>query len=402
MEPMRFLAATLCALVLGSASVAAPPPIPSEWFFDGENRPAPLRDLEGKPAPELEVESWIGDSVKLSEQRGKVVVVDFWATWCGPCMAAIPENVELVKKHKDDGLVFIGVHDANAGFDKAPQVVKDKKINYPVAKDVSGGRSAGAYRLQFWPTYVVIDRAGNVRAAGLMPQNVSKVVEMLLKEAAPAGGAAESGLAAENYLGGMKRPAALRAIEGRPAAKLAAETWIGTAPAANWRDAWRNSVVVLHFTQASGDLASRELERFARISDEFASQGVVFAAIADPHSDPKALAAMAETAKYGAPFAVDLAPDAAAAAAPAGDAPAATATTATATTETNASSSATSKAKPQGVTAAAYGVQFAPTTIVIDRAGNVRAAGIRLDRAKALLESLLAEPIPAQPAPTTN
>jgi hypothetical protein len=111
---------------------------------------------------------------------------------------------------------------------------------------------------------------------------------------------------------------------------------------------------------------------------------------------------MAETAKYGAPFAVDLAPDAAAAAAPAGDAPAATATTATATTETNASSSATSKAKPQGVTAAAYGVQFAPTTIVIDRAGNVRAAGIRLDRAKALLESLLAEPIPAQPAPTAN
>lgn len=195
----------ITVLVLSNATFAsnvhAGGDIPDDWFFEGANRPKALRALEGKPAPEIVTQAWIGDPTTIAANRGKVVVVDFWATWCGPCMNAIPENVELVKKSAGKPLAFIGIHDSNSGWNNAPQAVKSKGINYPVAQDK--GDSAKAYQVSFWPTYVVIDHEGIVRAAGLIPTHVAEVVEMLLKKV-PAASTNGSDSSA-SYFGGAAR-----------------------------------------------------------------------------------------------------------------------------------------------------------------------------------------------------
>ena len=90
-------------------------------------------------------------------------------------MRAIPENVAMVKEFADDGLVFIGIHDAARGSEKMSAVAAANKINYALAVD-NGGKSARAWNVSFWPTYAVIDRRGIVRAIGLQPQHVRTVV----------------------------------------------------------------------------------------------------------------------------------------------------------------------------------------------------------------------------------
>ncbi len=400
MHPLRSSLVAMAFAVASfscSASVAAAPPaIPDDWFFEGSQRPAVLKALEGKPAPELSTEAWIGTATTLAANRGKVVVVDFWATWCGPCMAAIPENVKLMGKHTDGDLVFIGVHDANSGWDKAPQVSKEKQINYPLAKDKSGGVSSKAYNVQFWPTYVVIDRAGIVRAAGLIPSRVAEVAELLLKEGAPASAptASASGFGPEYYLGGAKRPAALREIEGKPAPTLHAKAWLGAEMGA---DAMKGSVVVLQFTAPGSRAADRQLAELAKLKKEFASQGVAFAAVCSATADWKAMEALVTAAKLDLPVAQDtLAVAAAAPQGPTGSAPESGASTNTKADTSTGAGAGTGKsdAKPvqRGITAQEFGVKYFPATIIIDRSGKVRIAGVRIERAKQVIEQLLAEP----------
>jgi thiol-disulfide isomerase/thioredoxin len=157
---------------------------PDNWFYldrPGGRRRAIPQSLEGRPMPRLQVRSWVGEAADLDNLRGKVVVVDFWATWCGPCVRSIPHNVRLVDKYRDEDLVFIGVHDSKRGFERAPALAERLGINYPIGVD-DAGVSQRAWRVPFWPMYAVVDRNGIVRAAGLMPRYIEPAVQRLLEE----------------------------------------------------------------------------------------------------------------------------------------------------------------------------------------------------------------------------
>ena len=158
---------------------------PDSWTWDDkpETRAAHAA-LEGKPMPALDVTNWINGEIKLADLKGKVVVVDFYATWCGPCMKAIPHNNEMQKNYKSEGLVIIGVCTSKRGQDVFESNAKQHKVEYSIARDAEL-KSQKAWGVSYYPTYAVIDRKGIVRAVGLQPQHVETVVKKLLAEKSP-------------------------------------------------------------------------------------------------------------------------------------------------------------------------------------------------------------------------
>ena len=183
MTANKFSRLTIGSLLLGAFTVCAGE-FPDAWTWD--DKPEYRADhaaLEGKPMPPLSVTDWINGGVTAGGVKGKVIVVDFYATWCGPCMRAIPHNNEMLKKYADKGLVIIGVCTSGRGQEAFADNAKEHGIEYPAARD-AGLKSEKTWQVHYYPTYAIIDRKGIVRAVGLQPEYVETVVAKLLAEPA--------------------------------------------------------------------------------------------------------------------------------------------------------------------------------------------------------------------------
>jgi thiol-disulfide isomerase/thioredoxin len=150
--------------------------------------PDMLARLIGQPAPELQsIKAWEnGGPVKLSDLRGKIVLLDFWGYWCAPCIAAMPALMQINDKYKNKGLVIIAVHDDSvqsvedlnrrlakvrneswAGWNRRtlPFLVAidgggSKRIKY--SSTTVQGATTAAYGIEAWPTTIVIGRDGRI------------------------------------------------------------------------------------------------------------------------------------------------------------------------------------------------------------------------------------------------
>lgn len=136
--------------------------------------------LLGQRAPRLELSGWINGEVRAQAMQGKIIVVDFWATWCGPCQQAIPHNTELLRKYGPRGVLIIGACGSGRGEERMAEVAQALGAIYPNAR--ASKACTEAWKVQWWPTYAIIDRNGKVRALGIRPDYVERVIDALLAE----------------------------------------------------------------------------------------------------------------------------------------------------------------------------------------------------------------------------
>lgn len=340
------LALTLIAMLICPRAFAGE--FPDDWYYE---RPKEHRDFEGKDAPALTVNEWIGADFKPEDLKGQIVIIDFWATWCGPCIAAMPHNTKLAKKYADQGVKLIGV--CISGDEKQmPGIVKNNGANYPNAF-AKGDQVATDWPVQWYPTYAVMDREGVVRAIGLTPTSVEDVVEALLEE-----DAAESGRARIRPTwreGDSEKRARLQKLEEQaetPPA-LAVDNWMNSEALA--LSDLKGKVVVLDFWATWAGPSLKRIPLHNKLMETYGEQGLVIIGISATYGG-QALKETVEKHGIAYPVCVDI----------------------------------------DNKTNTAYGPNGFPDYYVIDRAGHLRIADCTNEAIEDAIKALLAEPNPGE------
>lgn len=137
----------------------------------GPGSAAPQGITVGNRARDFHLESLHGEQVSLSDYKGSVVLVNFWATWCAPCRAEIPDFEAAYQAHKDDDFVVLGINVEESSRD-VEAFVRELNVTYPVLLDEQG-KVMNEYRGLGLPMSLLVDRDGviQVRHMGILTAN---------------------------------------------------------------------------------------------------------------------------------------------------------------------------------------------------------------------------------------
>ncbi len=195
MKPIKLfcLILLLMFISIGCKKKKPEPPQQEQAKVEAEEKPTKPASEKATPdpsaesAPSFALQDLDGKTVSLSDFKGKVVVLDFWATWCPPCVKEIPHFIELHEQYKDKGFAMVGISLDREGVGVVKSFVQKYQVNYPIL--MTDGQVDKAYGgIPSIPTTFVIDSVGNIRQkyVGYNDKAVFEAdIKKLLAEAKP-------------------------------------------------------------------------------------------------------------------------------------------------------------------------------------------------------------------------
>ncbi len=131
----------------------------------------------GMIPPDFELETLEGDTIKLSELKGQKVIVNFWATWCPPCRAEIPDFIEVYEK-EDVEILAVNMEETKNNLEMVEEFVEEFEMPFPVLKDEDGDLM-DEYRVVAFPTSYMIDSEGHIQFVAMGAMNYDQIKERL-------------------------------------------------------------------------------------------------------------------------------------------------------------------------------------------------------------------------------
>ncbi|HWA86827.1 MAG TPA: TlpA disulfide reductase family protein [Opitutus sp.] len=140
-----------------------------------------------RAAPDWRLKDVNGNVVSAAQFKGKVVVVDFWATWCGPCRMEIPGYVKLQKKYAKDGLVIVGMSVDQQGPGVVKEFIAQHGVDYQIvmADDAVEEAFGGDQPIEAIPTTFIIDRDGKIRDRKMGAEETAEYEKTILQYLKP-------------------------------------------------------------------------------------------------------------------------------------------------------------------------------------------------------------------------